>query len=71
MPGGALSRPTIIVEPVVVIPDIDSKNASATLISNSENANGSAPTGNGDPTHCCKEKGLAKIEIRHGCRARR
>ena len=44
MPGGALSRPTIIVEPVVVIPDIDSKNASATLISNSENANGSAPT---------------------------
>ena len=44
MPGGALSRPTITVEPVVVIPDIDSKNASATLISNSENANGSAPT---------------------------
>jgi len=44
MPGGALSRPTIIVEPVVVMPDIDSKNASARLISNAENANGSAPT---------------------------
>ena len=43
MPGGASFSPTITVEPVVVIPDIDSKNASVIDRSSSENTSGSAP----------------------------
>ena len=41
-PGGAVSKLTITVAPVVVIPDIASKNASVKLSSNWENAKGSA-----------------------------
>ena len=43
IPGGAVSRPVITVEPVVVIPDIASKKASVKLISSSEKMNGSDP----------------------------
>jgi hypothetical protein len=42
IPGGAVSSPMITVEPVVVIPEVASKIASATLRSSSENANGRA-----------------------------
>lgn len=41
MPGGAISKSIIIVEPVVVIPDIASKKASVKLKFSWENANGS------------------------------
>ena len=44
IPGGAESSPIITVEPVVVIPDMDSKNASETLRFNSQKAKGRAPT---------------------------
>jgi hypothetical protein len=43
MPGGAMSRPTMTVDPVVVTPDIASKKASAKLRPSSEKANGRAP----------------------------
>ena len=42
MPGGATSRPTITVAPVVVMPDTDSNTASARVRLSSENASGSA-----------------------------
>ena len=42
IPGGAVSRPMITVEPVVVIPDIASNTASVTLRSSSEKRNGRA-----------------------------
>ena len=43
IPGGASSRPTMMVAPVVVTPDMDSKKASVTLSSSSEKAKGKAP----------------------------
>ena len=42
MPGGALSRPTMTVEPVVVRPDMASNTASVKLSCRSEKANGKA-----------------------------
>ena len=42
IPGGATSRPTITVAPVVVMPDTDSNTASAVVSLSSENASGSA-----------------------------
>ena len=44
IPGGAWSKPRITVDPVVVIPDIDSKKASVMLNFSSENIKGRAPT---------------------------
>ncbi len=43
IPFGASSRPVITVEPVVVIPDIDSKKESVKLICSSDKRNGKAP----------------------------
>ena len=43
MPGGASSSPTITVEPVVVMPDMDSKKASVKDRPRSENTRGSEP----------------------------
>ena len=42
-PGGVVSRPEITVEPVVVMPDMLSKNASVIDSCNSENRKGRAP----------------------------
>ena len=44
IPGGAWSKPRITVDPVVVMPDMDSKKASVMLNFSSENMKGSAPT---------------------------
>ena len=42
-PGGRWSRPEITVEPVVVMPDMDSKKASARLICSDDSTKGTAP----------------------------
>ncbi len=42
-PGGASSSPTIVVEPVVVMPDIDSNNESVKLRFSAENQRGMLP----------------------------
>jgi hypothetical protein len=44
IPGGALFKPIITVDPVVVMPDIDSKKASAMLRLSPEKTKGKAPT---------------------------